>query len=110
MGMKDGKNTHCKAIAKESSQKSGISSFKDSAKTIAGIQREDPFSIPQVCCQIERPKAEVTDFVISLPTVDLVACPSAVMDSSSISPPVSQVSISHPPSRPVYLLLSSFLI
>jgi hypothetical protein len=110
MGMKDGKNTHCKAITKKSSQKPGIGSFTQRAKTIAGIQRENQFSIPQVCCQIERPKAEVTDFIISLPTVDLVACPSAVMDSSSISPPVSHVSISHPRSRPVYLVLSSFLI
>jgi hypothetical protein len=109
-GMGEIKNSHCKAISKESSQKPGISSFKERAKAITGIQREEQFSIPQVCCQIDKPKAEITDFVISLPTVDLVACPSAVTDSSSLSPPVSHVSISHPCSRPVYLVLSSFLI
>ncbi len=110
MGMKDGKNTHCKAIAKESSQKPGIGSFTQKAKTTTGIQREDPFSIPQVCCQIEKPKAEIPDFVNSLPTVDLLASPPVVMDSSSVGPPVSGSAISHPRSRPVYLVLSSFLI
>jgi hypothetical protein len=110
MGMEAGGNAHCKAITKESSKRPGIGSFKGSAKTFREIQREDQFSIPQVCCQIEKPKAEITDFAISLPTVDLVACPAAVMDSGSISPPVSHVTIFHPPSRPVYLFLSSFLI
>ena len=110
MGMESGKSAHCKAITKESSKHPGMGSFTQRAKTFIGIQWEDQFSIPQACCQIEKPKAEITDFVISLPTMDLVVCPSAVMDSGSISPPVSHVTISHPPSRPVYLFLSSFLI
>lgn len=110
MGMAGVKSTHCKAISKELLQQPGIDTFNERANSSVGIQLSDQFSIPQVCCQIEKPKAEMTDPIISLTNVDFVEGQSAAISFNRTSQSVSGVTISHPRSRPVYLILSTFLI
>jgi hypothetical protein len=109
-GMGEGKSGHCKSNSKTSLHLHGVSSSKEPATSTKRNQSGNLFSIPQICCQIGKPEAEINYALISHPTLDIVKAPSAVIDSSRLSSPVSFQTISHQRSRPLYLFLSSFLI
>lgn len=104
------KNGHCKATKSEASQKLETESFRQMVSAINGSQTANLFPAQTVCCEVGKAKREVTDSTPSLPSPDLVVEPSTSVDSHSLDPPDIRLGTSHPRSRPVYLILSSFLI
>lgn len=109
-GMGASKSAHCKSKVKASAQLRGIGSFKQTATLTKGHPVSNLFSMPQVCCQLGNPKAETQDVLISLPILDVMESPPAVIDANNWSHPISYAKIFHQRSRPLYLFLSSFLI
>jgi hypothetical protein len=104
------KSSHCKASSERASQKAGADVFKRAGSITGGVQLGGPFSTSSACCKIEKSEAPIPDSIIPTSDASVVEVPTVEYDRSNCSPPVARAAISHPPSRPVYLLLSSFLI
>ncbi|MEW6127494.1 MAG: hypothetical protein AB1757_10705 [Acidobacteriota bacterium] len=104
------KNAHCKAISKTSSHQPNAVSLNETAKISRLIQVDEPFSIPRVCCQVEKPKTQPISLRVPLQTEDDVATPPAEISSSYQGSTLPIAANYYPRTRPVYLVLSIFLI